>query len=51
MDEATVTTTLSKQCKHQNGWYVFPTFLCFKRKYLVCSDCGKLIAQTKWYLN
>jgi hypothetical protein len=48
--DCTSTFTVNK-CNHQNGWYVYPTFLCFKKKYFVCSNCGNLIAKSKWYFD
>jgi len=26
-------------------------FLCFKKRFLACEICGKLIPQTKWRLS
>jgi hypothetical protein len=47
----TVTVTFGKICKHLNGWYIYPRFWIFKRKYFVCSDCGELIIKSKWRLD
>ncbi len=49
--KTSATISFQKFCKHQNGCYIYPTFLFFKKKYFVCSDCGELIPKSKWYLN
>jgi hypothetical protein len=43
----TPATTEAILCNH-TGYYHIVTFLCFKRKFLACENCGKLIPQTKW---
>lgn len=40
-----------KKCPHENGWFVWPRFWIFKRKYLACSDCGELIPKGRWILD
>jgi len=37
-------------CKH-TGYYHTVIFLCFKKRFLACEICGKLIPQTKWRLS
>ena len=46
----TITTTTTLPCKH-SGWYHYVRFWIFKRKFLACEKCGKLIPQTKWHLD
>jgi hypothetical protein len=43
----THTATEAVLCNH-TGYYHTVTFLCFKRKFLACENCGKLIPQTNW---
>jgi len=48
-----VTTTAVAEavlCEH-TGYYHTVTFLCFKKRFLACENCGKLIPQTKWRLS
>lgn len=50
---STVTTTAIAEavlCRH-TGYYHTVTFLCFKKRFLACEICGKLISQTKWRLS
>jgi len=47
----TFTTTNEYFCKHRTGWYVYPKFWIFKREYLACEDCGKLIPQSRWKIT
>ena len=46
----TTGTFTNEPCKHI-GYYHTVEFLCFKRKFLACENCGKLIPQTKWRLS
>ena len=46
----TEVTSTFKPCAH-TGYYHTVEFLCFKRKFLACENCGKLIPQTKWRLS
>jgi hypothetical protein len=49
---ATITFTYKNyNCKHLNGWYVYPKFWIFKKRYLCCSDCGELIPKSGWYID
>jgi hypothetical protein len=45
-----ITGTFQNPCTH-TGYYHIVTFLCFKRKFLACENCGKLIPQTKWEIS
>jgi len=46
----TTGTSTNEPCKH-TGYYHTVTFLCFKKRFLACEICGKLIPQTKWRLS
>ncbi len=46
-ESSTYTTTSTEICKH-TGFYHMVTFLFFKRRFLACEKCGKLVPQTKW---
>lgn len=45
---STVTSTNGPECQHANGWYVFPSFWIFTRKYFSCRDCWSLIPKGGW---
>lgn len=51
MFSATSTVSSGQECKHENGWFVWPRFWIFKREYLSCSDCGQLIPRGNWRLS
>jgi len=46
----TEVTSTVKPCAH-TGYYHTVTFLCFKRKFLACENCGTLIPQGGWRFN
>ena len=43
----TFTLPIKKECKHA-GLYRYISFLCFRRKYLICEKCFEIIPQGKW---
>lgn len=46
IDELMMTSTTATdfpECQHLNGWYGYAKFWIFKKRYFVCSDCGKFI--------
>lgn len=46
---ASIATTF-ESCQH-GGWYVYPKFWIFKRRYLCCDKCGELIPKGRWFLD
>lgn len=44
MGFSTATSNTQPECLHWNGWFMTATFWIFKKRYFVCTDCGRATA-------
>ncbi|MCP3683807.1 MAG: hypothetical protein GY861_14070 [bacterium] len=47
MSYATVTFSVTPECKHENGVYRTLRFWIFTKRYFICTDCGEAIPRSE----